>query len=72
MATTAEADRTPKRKLIDHLLAASDGLDLAQFTDKHRADGDSWADVAAKVYARTGETINATWLIRQCGEGGAA
>lgn len=68
MATTAEADRTPKRKLIDLLLSESDGVDLAQFSDKHRAEGDSWADVAARVYARTGETVNVTWLIRQCGE----
>lgn len=68
MATTADADRTPKRKLIDLLLAESDGVDLAQFSDKHRAEGDSWADVAARVYARTGETVNTTWLIRQCGE----
>lgn len=69
MATTAEADRTPKRKLIDLLLTESDGVDLAQFTDRHRSAGDSWSDLAARVYARTGETVNVTWLIRQCGEG---
>lgn len=67
MATTAEADRTPKRKLIDLLLTESNGLDLAEFTIKHRAEGDSWADVTARVYAATGETITVTWLIRQCG-----
>lgn len=67
MATTAEADRTPKRKLIDLLLTESEGMDLAQFKDKHRAAGDSWADVTARVYAATGETITVTWLIRQFG-----
>ena len=62
------ADRSPKRKLIDLLLTKSDSVDLAQFADRLRAGGVSWADVAARIYARTGETVNPTWLIRQLGE----
>jgi hypothetical protein len=66
MATTAAADRTPKRKLIDLLLAKSAGQDLPHFADTRRTDGDSWGDVAAKVYGLTGETVSVPWLIRQC------
>ena len=58
-------DHTHKRKLIDHLLRVKTGQDLITFAAVRRASGDSWADICAKVYGETGETISQTWLIGQ-------
>ena len=61
------AERTPKRKLLDLLLAQKAGMELGPFVQARRADGDPWSVVVSKIYALTSEAVTVPWLIAQCG-----
>lgn len=67
MAIAAD-NRSPKLKLLDVLLVRAAGIDTRRFVGDRRALGDSWADIAARIFSITGETISTTWLIRKFGD----
>lgn len=66
MATGAETSQSPLRMLVEHLLSTQETT-LQTLVDERRAAGDSWGDIAAKIYAATEKTVSVPWLIKQCG-----
>lgn len=58
--------RTPKHRLIDHLMVAKTGADLRSYVKACRAEDMSWRKIASLVSNLTGEdTANVTlmeWL----------
>lgn len=61
--------RSPKRKLIDLKLAQSSvAMELQPWATLRRGDGDSWGQLAAHVFALTGEHVTIPWLISQLAE----
>lgn len=66
MAIESETSQSPLRMLVEHLLSQHETT-LQSLVDARRAAGDSWGDIAARIYATTDKTVSVPWLIKQCG-----
>lgn len=60
--------RSPKHRLLDHLMVAKTGADLRSYVYARRADGHSWRKVASLVSDLTGEDTANQSLIEWFGE----
>lgn len=54
--------RSPKYRLLDHLLAAKTGQSLRQYVAALRATNTSWRVIAANVSHLTGEDVSITTI----------
>lgn len=54
--------RTPKYRLLDHLIVAKTGQSLRQYVDQLRASGSAWRNITANIAQLTGEDVSITTI----------
>lgn len=54
--------RSPKYRLLDHLMVAKTGQTLRQYVETLRASGSAWRHITANIGQITGEDVSITTI----------
>ena len=54
--------RSPKYRLLDHLMVAKTGQSLRQYVESLRAQGTAWRNITANIGQLTGEDVSITTI----------